>query len=180
MKAPMNPPANAPAKPSASAPAAGRYGSSSRSLAQWLGRIPDVVAAVLLAVVTLLVTAQVLVRYALGGSLVWSEELTRLLFVWMVLIGAASAAPMRVELFVDRMPRRLGAFFRLLGELVVMALTVVLVYGAWGMMDLTAFDTYTALGISIRWLYLALLVGGGLWLLRSLATLVRHARELLT
>jgi TRAP-type C4-dicarboxylate transport system permease small subunit len=168
----MNAPMNAPAVEGQASPPSGPVG--------WFARIPDVVAAILLAVVTLLITAQVLVRYALGGSLVWSEELTRLLFVWMVLVGAASAAPMRVDLFVDLMPRRLAAFVRLLGELVVMALTVVLVYGAWGMMDLTAFDTYTALGISIRWLYLALLVGGSLWLLRSLATLAREARELFT
>ena len=44
-------------------------------------RLPDTLAAVLLFVITVLITAQVLVRYAFGGSLVWSEELTRLLFV---------------------------------------------------------------------------------------------------
>lgn len=144
-----------------------------------LSRLPDIVAATLLAVVTLLISAQVLVRYALGGSLVWSEELTRLLFVWMVLIAATTAPPMRVDLFVDILAPRLRALVRLLGELIVFALTLVLVYGAWGMMDLTEFDTYTALGISIRWLYLALFVGGGLWLLRSLGTLGSCLRKIL-
>lgn len=138
----------------------------------------DIVSAALLAVVTLLICAQVLVRYALGGSLVWSEELTRLLFVWMVLIAAVSAPPMRVDMLVEVLPPRLGALIRLLGELVVMALTLVLIYGAWGMMDLTEFDTYTALGISLRWLYLALFVAASLWLLRSLDTVGRCLRDL--
>ena len=143
-----------------------------------LSRIPDVVSGFLLAVITVLVSAQVLVRYALGGSLVWSEELTRLLFVWMVVIGATRAQPMRVDLFVDILPPRWRALVRLLGEALVSALTLVLIYGAWGMMDLTQFDTYTALGISVWWLYLALFAGGALWLLRSAATLWGCLREL--
>lgn len=144
-----------------------------------LARLPDIVAAALLAVVTLLVSAQVLVRYALGGSLVWSEELTRLLFVWMVLIAAATAPPMRVGLFIDLLPARWRIFAELLAEALVLALTLVLVYGAWGMIDLTEFDTYTALGISLRWLYLALLVGSCLWLVRSVARIGRNLRDLL-
>ena len=143
-----------------------------------LARLPDIVAAALLAIVTLLVSAQVLVRYALGGSLVWSEELTRLLCVWMVLIAAATAPPMQVNLFVDRLSPRLAALIRLLSELLVRALTLGLVYGAWGMMDLTQFDTYTALEISVRWLYLALFLGGGLWVMGSVARIGRTLQDL--
>ncbi len=137
-------------------------------------RVPDIVAAALLATITVLIAAQVLVRYVLGGSLVWSEELTRLLFVWMVLIAAASTPPMRVDMFVELLPAHGQALVRLLGEIVVIALTLLLIYGAWGMMDLTQYDTYMALGISLWWLYLGLFVGAGLWLLRSLTTLAGH------
>jgi TRAP-type C4-dicarboxylate transport system permease small subunit len=143
----------------------------------WLTRFADAIAAVLLTVVTLLVCAQVLVRYVLGGSLVWSEELTRLTFVWMVLIASTSAQPMRVELLVDMLPRRLRALLYLLGELLVLALTLLLLYGAWGMMDLTQFDIYPALGISVRWLHTALFVASILWALRGLASLAARLRE---
>lgn len=149
-----------------------------RELFDGIKRLPDLVAAALLAVVTVLICAQVIVRYALGGSLVWSEELTRLLFVWMVLVAAASAPPMRVDLFVDMLPPRLRALLRLLSETIVIALVLLLVYGAWGMIELTEFDTYTALGISLRWLYLALLASGVMWLLRSLGILAGCWREL--
>ena len=126
-------------------------------------RVPDIVAAALLATITVLIAAQVLVRYVLGGSL-----------VWMVLIAAASTPPMRVDMFVELLPARGQALVRLLGEIVVIALTLLLIYGAWGMMDLTQYDTYMALGISLWWLYLGLFVGAGLWLLRSLTTLAGH------
>ena len=143
-----------------------------------LFRLPDLLAAVLLFVITFLVTAQVLVRYALGGSLVWSEELTRLLFVWMVLVAAITAPRMQVDFLVDLLPPRLRAFQRILVEFVVMGLTIVLIQGAWGMMDLRQFDTYIALGISVSWIYLSLFLAGFAWLLRSLATVVTYWRTL--
>ena len=145
-----------------------------------LAQLPNVVAAVVLATITLLVVAQVIVRYVLGGSLAWSEELTRLLFVWMVLVAASRAQPMRIDQLVLALPKRLGIFVYLIGEMLVTALTVYLMVGAWGMMDLTEFDRYIALGISVQFLYCALLVGGGLWLLRSLAGIVAHARTLVS
>ena len=141
-------------------------------------RIPDIAAAALLAAITLLVVAQVVVRYLLGGSLAWSEELTRLLFVWMVLVAASRAEPMRIDQLLDAMPARLAAFIRLLGTCLVAGLTGYLIVGAWGMMDLTEFDTYIALGISVRWIYCALLVAGVLWLIRAAADILRHARAI--
>ena len=141
-------------------------------------RFPDALAAVLLLVVTVLITAQVLVRYAFGGSLVWSEELTRLLFVWMVLVAAVTAPRMQVDFLVDLLPPRLRALQRILVEFVVMGLTIILIQGAWGMMDLRQFDIYIALGISVSWVYLSLFLAGFAWLLRSLATVVAQWRVL--
>ena len=141
-------------------------------------RLPDTLAAVLLFVITVLITAQVLVRYAFGGSLVWSEELTRLLFVWMVLVAAVTAPRMQVDFLVDLLPPRLRALQRILVEFVVMGLTIILIQGAWGMMDLRQFDIYIALGISVSWVYLSLFLAGFAWLLRSLATVVAQWRVL--
>ena len=141
-------------------------------------RLPDSLAAVLLFVITVLITAQVLVRYAFGGSLVWSEELTRLLFVWMVMVAAVTAPQMQVDFLVDLFPPRLRALQRILVEFVVMGLTIILIQGAWGMMDLRQFDTYIALGISVSWVYLSLCLAGFAWLLRSLATVIAQLRTL--
>ena len=149
------------------------------SLAARLAKIPDALAATLLAVVTVLVTAQVVVRYGTSGSLVWSEELTRLLFVWMVLVAAVTAPRMQVDFLVELMPARGQALLRLLSELLVIAITGVLIYGAWGMMDLTEFDNYIALGISVRWLYLSMFLAAIVWLLRSGAIVIAQVRVIL-
>ena len=141
-------------------------------------RLPDSLAAVLLFVIAVLITSQVLVRYAFGGSLVWSEELTRLLFVWMVMVAAVTAPQMQVDFLVDLFPPRLRALQRILVEFVVMGLTIILIQGALGMMDLRQFDTYIALGISVSWVYLSLCLAGFAWLLRSLATVIAQLRTL--
>jgi TRAP-type C4-dicarboxylate transport system permease small subunit len=85
---------------------------------------------------------------------------------------------MQVDFLVDLLPPRLRALQRILVEFVVMGLTVVLIQGAWGMMDLRQFDTYIALGISVSWVYLSLFLAGFAWVLRSLATVVANWRTL--
>lgn len=150
-----------------------------RRVGFWIGRALDVASGALMAVIALLVAAQVAVRYVLGGSLVWSEELTRLLFVWMILLAATRAAPMRIDVIVSALPPRIGAFCALGADLVVFGLTCTLVWGAWGMAELTAGDSYIAIEISVSWAYIALVVAGALWLVRTLVEAAGHLAQLL-
>ena len=46
----------------------------------------------------LLVFSQVVMRYAFGNSLAWSEELARYLFIWQIWIGASYAAKQNAHL----------------------------------------------------------------------------------
>lgn len=56
-------------------------------------RAADCLMAVALAIMVVLVFANVVLRYGFGTGLASAEELSRLLFVWMVFIGATSAYP---------------------------------------------------------------------------------------
>ena len=49
--------------------------------------------AVALGVMALAVFVNVVLRYGFGSGIAASEELSRLLFVWMVFLGAAAAYP---------------------------------------------------------------------------------------
>ncbi|NLY00405.1 MAG: TRAP transporter small permease [Rhodopirellula sp.] len=68
----------------------------------------DWIVAALFAATILVVTAQVVWRYVFNNSLVWTEELSRLLFTWIIFIGAALAVKegthIGVSLLVDRLP----------------------------------------------------------------------------
>jgi TRAP-type C4-dicarboxylate transport system permease small subunit len=145
-----------------------------RSLAHHCVRAIDAVSAILVFAISALVFAQVIVRYVLGGSLVWSEELTRVLFVWMVLLAASTADPMRIDFVIRAVPTRVAAMVSAIAECVVFGLTCYLLWGAWGMVDLTADDRFTALDVSVSWIYVALLVAAALWLVRSAIDVVQH------
>ena len=67
----------------------------------------------LLAVMTLAVFAQVIIRYSGFAGIDGLDEVPRYLFVWLVMIGAAAAMQRgehtRLEYFVERMGPRAGA-----------------------------------------------------------------------
>jgi TRAP-type transport system small permease protein len=58
-----------------------------------LATLADNAMAICLAVMALAVFINVILRYGFGAGIAASEELSRLLFVWMVFIGATAAYP---------------------------------------------------------------------------------------
>jgi TRAP-type C4-dicarboxylate transport system permease small subunit len=124
----------------------------------------DGAAALLLAAVTGLGIAQVVWRYGLNDSLTWSEEAIRLLFVWLVLMAAATAPHMRVTLLTDLAGPRLALALRLLRHGVVLVVLAVLVQGALAINALFGTDRYVTLGITKSWYWTGAILGALLWM----------------
>ena len=129
-----------------------------------LRRLADGTAAALLAAIAGLAFFQVVARYALGLSTPWSEELLRLLFIWLVLIGAARASHMRIDLAERAAGARGRRAIVAAGAAVGAALLVLMIVHGLDLVDLTAYDRYTALPLSVQWAYWAVVAGCGLWL----------------
>ncbi|MCB1810011.1 MAG: TRAP transporter small permease [Candidatus Competibacteraceae bacterium] len=127
-------------------------------------RLLDIVVGTLLLVIVIVMLAQVFGRYVLDDSLVWSEELTRLLHVWMVMLAAIKAAHMRIDLLLDRLPARLRQVAQLAGAALSCALLVLMIKGGLNMIKLTAYDRYTGLPLSMKYVYVALVIGVVLWI----------------
>jgi gluconokinase len=102
-----------------------------------LMRGTEALMAIALGVMALAVFVNVVLRYGFGSGIAASEELSRLLFVWMVFLGAAVAYPLGEHMaftslvgLLQRKPRALvivSAFIRLL----VIAACAMLARGAW-------------------------------------------------
>jgi len=92
----------------------------------------DYVIATLFAATIVVITAQVVWRYALDNPLVWTEEAARYLFVWMTFLGAALAVRdgthIRVPLLIDRLPAKVRRVVNVV-QLVLMVL--LMVFLAW-------------------------------------------------
>lgn len=131
----------------------------------------------LLAVVVVITLAQVVARYLLGSSLVWSEELNRLLHLWLVMLAAARAAHLRIGLLEDRLPPRARAVLDLVLAALSLGLLALMIRGGLRLAALTRSDMFTSIPVSMRWMFLALVVGGGLWMARIVVSTALAVRR---
>lgn len=100
-------------------------------------RIADSLMAACLGVMALAVFVNVVLRYGFGSGITASEELSRLLFVWMVFIGATAAYPAGEHMAFTSLLRPLrerplatALLTRAIHALVVLA-CVLVGWGAW-------------------------------------------------
>lgn len=66
-----------------------------------LRNLEDIVAAIFLAITTVLVIINIIMRYILNSGIVWTEEVATGCFVWSVFIGAAAVFKHRGHVGVD-------------------------------------------------------------------------------
>ena len=73
-----------------------------------------------------LVTINVFLRYLLDYSIVWSEEVATICFVWCVFIGASATyknkMDMGIDLLVTQAPERAASVIRLITRLILLIL----------------------------------------------------------
>lgn len=115
-------------------PCATTYGTCRTPLWQ---RVGEATLALSLALMALLVFSNVVLRYGFGSGLTASEELSRLLFVWMVFIGATLAYPLGAHMAFTSLllplrekPVALAVVTRLIHALVLLAAALI-AWGAW-------------------------------------------------
>lgn len=88
-----------------------------------------------LAAMVVLVFGNVVLRYAFNSGITVSEELSRLLFVWMTFLGAIIGLRERAHLGVDALVRRLPPRGRraclLAGHLLMLYVTWLVLEGSW-------------------------------------------------
>lgn len=115
-----------------------------------------------LAVMLVLVFGNVVLRYALNTGISVSDELSRLLFVWMVFLGAALALFERSHLGVDTLVHNLPRTGRMvcfaLSNLLMLYATWLLATGTWKQFEINLGTTSPVMGISQGWFFAPLLV----------------------
>jgi TRAP-type C4-dicarboxylate transport system permease small subunit len=119
-------------------------------------------------------------RYVMHATFQWYDEVARLCFVWMIVLGAAVAvrrgAHFRLHLVIDRLGTTARRRVDLLVTVVLIAFAAVLVAGGIATLPLARRQVTDALEISMVWFYGALPVGGALMILFALPQLWRLAR----
>lgn len=137
----------------------------------------------LMAVMATLVFANVVSRYVFNYSIIWVEELTRYMMVWVGFIGSGLVlrygAHIAVDVFQDLLPRRAAQALR---AVVVVILAAAFAIMAWLGVQYVGFawDQETpVLNWNIGIVYLAIPIGSALMLMHLLFIAPRYviARE---
>ena len=104
-------------------------------LVRRLDRLESVLGGAALILSFVIVLIGIVSREVLGRPVVWSEELARLAFVYVVFIGMSEAHARRTHLRVEAIDLVFGAraihFMRLVTDLIIAALAVFLVWYGW-------------------------------------------------
>lgn len=127
-------------------------------------RTLEILIAACLALMAVLVFGNVVLRYAFDSGIAMSEELSRLLFVWLIFLGAILASAQHAHIGFDSLAQKLplGARKALVvatGALMIAACIMFLV-GGWEQTRINLGNSYPVLGVSYAWLYGVALVFG--------------------
>jgi TRAP-type C4-dicarboxylate transport system permease small subunit len=145
-----------------------------------LQRIAELLLGACLIALVALVTYAVVARYILNQSIAFSDELSRLLFIWLVFLGSAVALQreehLGVRLLHKRMPPRLRRAVDLGGGVATLALTLVLLWQGIDATRQVGFQRLPVMRVSAAWMYAAVPVSGLLMTWYALVNLVRSVR----
>ena len=145
-------------------------------LARW---VIVAASALMIAVVTL----QVLLRYGFNSSIDWSEEISRLLFVWAMFLaiplGIREGAHVGIELLVAHIPPQHRAFLAKGSAIGCAALMVVVFWQAVKVAALTWDEMMQSLNLSANWFMVPVAFAAAHSFLHFVQLLWREPRRML-
>jgi TRAP-type C4-dicarboxylate transport system permease small subunit len=130
----------------------------------WINRVSAIIAITAFAVLIAAVPTAVFFRYVLNNSIIWAEELSRYLFVWITFMGAGLGVGKNTHVGVDAVTSKLSPqsqwWTKIWVNIGIMGFSVFfIIYGA----KFTAFGMGSramVMRIPMAYVYLAVPLGG--------------------
>lgn len=142
------------------------------SLLRRLDQAEEVLGVALLVALGVLLTAQVAMRFTLGLGYSWMEEIIRMLFIWVIFLGAVAAMRrnlhIRVEAGLLLFPRPLRPLAAWFGDLLLFAFCLAVTWHGIELVMSTADGSFRlqSTRVSMFWPYLIIPISFGLQALR--------------
>lgn len=137
-----------------------------------------------MALMVVVVTWQVVSRYAMGDPSPWTEEVARMLLIWVGLLGGVYAYREKAHLGLDLLYQKVGTIGKRRLEIITdvscgLFALAVLIVGGGSLVQLTweLKQTTAVLGIPMAWVYSVLPLSGVLIVFYSLASLLLNKAE---
>lgn len=128
-----------------------------------LSRLIEIAIIIGAAFIVSIVTTEVVLRYVFKHSLIFTEELSRYLMVWIVFLGSAlavrDAAHIRINILVKRLSPTLGKAARLLAHGLVLLFLIIVAVEGFRILPNQLRQLCTTIDVSLFYFYLAIPVG---------------------
>ena len=131
---------------------------------------------IMLAVMSILISWQVFARFVAGNSLTFSEEASRFLMIWLVMLGTAYSIKEGSIIAVDILQNILKGNMRKILRSIMAIIgcifyVIMVVYGV-KTAQAISFQTAPTTGLSMFWPMLAIPVGGAIMFINTIAVLI--------
>lgn len=128
------------------------------------------------------VIMQVAFRFIVQSPLPWPEELSRILFGYLVFIGGAEASMNKTHIAIDAVDtvfkrEKTKAFVDIVRSICMFFVLVFIIHGAWVMIPRTKFMALPATGLPMWVMVLPVLVGSVLMAFWLVLHIVRDVRS---
>lgn len=142
----------------------------------YVNRITGWIVAIMMAVMVVLISWQVYARFLGGESLTWSEEISRFIMVWSVMLGTALCLRRSQLIAVEFVPEIVGDKWRKVIKLITHILNSVfffiITYYGWILAINLISQEAAASGLSMFWAYASLPVSGLLMFLNTIVVVI--------
>ncbi|MGQ7843936.1 TRAP transporter small permease [Granulosicoccus sp. 3-233] len=120
---------------------------------------------------------QVFARYVLNDASSWSEEVARIMMIWIAMLGSAvlikSGGHITVTVLLDRVSDTTRQILLMTRDLFMLFTLSVMTWSGFGFARMNAVQLSAAMDIPLSWVYAALWIGSGLMIV--MLVLVRQS-----
>ena len=132
---------------------------------------------ILMALMVIVMCYQVVLRYVFNDANIWSEEVTRYMFVYAVLFGSFVVvrrnSHLQVDFLINLMKGNLKRYFTLVTSVVVLAFLVYLLPLSYNLALDTMRSVSPGLNLPMGWVYMAIPIGTLLMILGMIEIILK-------
>ncbi|PJG85209.1 TRAP transporter small permease [Conservatibacter flavescens] len=135
----------------------------------------------MLVVMIALVFFNVILRFFFNSGLVWSEEVSRYVFVYVIYIGAIVAmkenAHLGVDTLIKNVPEKIKMLLFVLGRIIIVVVMGILVKGSYAMVMQSMTAKAAATGLPLSFVYVTGVITGAAIILISVLNVIEVIRN---
>jgi TRAP-type C4-dicarboxylate transport system permease small subunit len=144
-------------------------------------RVIQVISQVFIGAIVAVIFYAVVMRYAFHQPPSWSEELSRFIFIWMIMLSAVlvtrEQSHIQITFVIDLLPQKVRFFLMNLVRLLMVGFCWVMVQQGFKIYPTVAEASSPSFGISMGWLYLSIPISGLLMGIYILEAMIKSIME---